>query len=61
ILIDTHHYPVPPQVWDLLHYTYECHGVKPTVLECDNAIPPWPQLCQELARIEKALENIYVY
>ncbi len=61
ILIDTHHYPVPTPVWSLLEYTYECHGLRPTVLECDNAIPSWPKVCQELGRIEKALENSYVY
>lgn len=58
ILIDTHHYPVPDPVWDLLNYTYTCHGVKPTVLECDNGIPAWADLCVELQRIQNSMEKV---
>lgn len=61
ILIDTHHYPVPMPVWDLLQDTYACHGVKATVLECDNGIPAWGAVCQELQCIQQALEKCDVY
>ncbi len=52
IIIDTHAYPVPAPVWDLLDFTYRCHGVKPTILECDNHIPTFPKLCEELERVQ---------
>lgn len=61
ILIDTHHYPVPNPVWDLLQYAYTCHGVKTTVLECDNGIPAWSDLCVELQHIHTIMDNTYVY
>ncbi|MCD6045214.1 MAG: hypothetical protein K0R48_377 [Gammaproteobacteria bacterium] len=60
IIIDTHHYPVPDPVWTLLNYTYACHGVKPTVLECDNGIPAWANLCLELQQIRSVMGSIYV-
>ncbi len=60
ILIDTHHYPVPTVVWDLLAYTYHCYGIKPTVLECDNDIPTWPKVCAELTCIQEIIEKSYV-
>ncbi len=59
ILIDTHHYPVPDPVWDLLSYTYASHGLKPTVLECDNGIPAWTDLCLELQQIQNIMESAY--
>jgi uncharacterized protein (UPF0276 family) len=58
LLIDTHHYPVPPPVWDLLSFTYASHGIKPTVLECDNGIPAWADLCGELQQIRNSMECI---
>jgi uncharacterized protein (UPF0276 family) len=60
ILIDTHHYPVPTVVWDLLAYTYHCHGVIPTVLECDNDIPTWSKVCDELTCIQDIIETSHV-
>jgi uncharacterized protein len=59
ILIDTHHYPVPVPVWELLSFTYACHGVKPTVLECDNGIPAWSDLCGELQQIRNAMRSVH--
>ncbi len=61
IVIDTHHYPVPAPVWDLLRYTYECHGLKPTVLECDNGIPELAALREELNTIKTILEKHDAY
>jgi hypothetical protein len=57
IIIDTHHYPVSDPVWDLLQYTYAYHGVKSTVLECDNGIPAWKDLCLELQQIQDVMER----
>ena len=55
LLIDTHGASVSDPVWDLLHYTYQTLGVRPTLLERDFHIPPWHELmqeCQQIARIQ---------
>lgn len=46
--IDTHGDTVCPDVWQLLAYTYKCHGVLPTVLERDFNIPPVAELLSEV-------------
>lgn len=50
-LIDTHGTDVCKDVWDLLGFTYQCHGVIPTLLERDFNIPALSVLEQELAII----------
>lgn len=52
LLIDTHGSDVCNEVWHLLKYTYQRHGVFPTLLERDFNLPSLPQLLQELAQIE---------
>lgn len=52
LLIDTHGAAVSDPVWQLLHYTYQICGVKPTLLERDFNIPSWPVLQEEMNRIK---------
>lgn len=51
--VDTHGTPVVQDVWDLLQASYRLFGVKPTLLERENNIPPWDALLQELNKIRK--------
>lgn len=50
-IIDTHGAPVIDPVWQLLQYTYGCHGLRPTLLERDFNIPAMPELLAELAQV----------
>ena len=52
LLIDTHGAEVCDPVWELLQFTYQQHGIKPTLLERDFNIPAWQELQAELAKIE---------
>lgn len=52
-MIDTHGAEICDPVWELLQYTYQICGVKPTLLERDFNIPSWQQLQYELATIKK--------
>lgn len=51
LIIDTHGAQVIDPVWDLLRHTYECHGIKPTLLERDSDIPPLNALLNETQKI----------
>ncbi|MGA6135485.1 DUF692 domain-containing protein [Acinetobacter dispersus] len=53
LLIDTHGAAISDPVWQLLQYTYQVCGVKPTLLERDFNIPSWQQLQNELTNIKK--------
>ena len=53
LLIDTHGAEICDPVWELLQYTYQICGVKPTLLERVFNIPSWQQLQYELATIKK--------
>jgi len=46
--IDTHGDDVCADAWQLLAYTYQRHGVLPTLLERDFNIPPLAELLQEV-------------
>ncbi|WP_445404572.1 HvfB family MNIO-type RiPP peptide maturase [Acinetobacter vivianii] len=52
LLIDTHGAEISDPVWQLLRYTYQVCGVKPTLLERDFNIPSWQQLQDELTSIK---------
>ena len=56
LLVDTHGAAVVDPVWDLLKFTYEQHGQKPTLLERDFNIPPVADLVGELNTI-RAIQN----
>lgn len=51
LIIDTHGADVIDPVWDLLDFTYQTIGVRPTLLERDFNIPPLAQLAAEVERI----------
>ncbi|MCU4336468.1 HvfB family MNIO-type RiPP peptide maturase [Acinetobacter dispersus] len=53
LLIDTHGAAISDPVWQLLQYTYQVCGVKPTLLERDFNIPSWQQLQNEWTSIKK--------
>lgn len=56
LIIDTHGAKVIDNVWKLLAYTYEIHGVKPTLLERDADIPPINDLLLETNKIKQIQE-----
>lgn len=51
LLLDTHGAAVIDPVWQLLQTVYAHHGVRPTLLERDNHLPPLDVLMQEVRRI----------
>jgi uncharacterized protein (UPF0276 family) len=57
LLIDTHGTSVKQNVWDLLDYTYQQHGVIPTLLERDFNIPSVPELMSEIDVIKLLQQN----
>lgn len=54
LLVDTHGTEVRGEVWELLDYAYQQHGVFDTVLERDFNIPPLTELLHEAGQIEQA-------
>jgi uncharacterized protein (UPF0276 family) len=59
LIIDTHGADVIDPVWDLLDFTYQTIGVRPTLLERDFNIPPLAELEKEvsqIARLQKKFE-----
>jgi uncharacterized protein len=52
IILDTHGDKVSDPVWDLLQFTYERHGILPTVLERDTNIPPMEELLCEVQQVK---------
>lgn len=53
LLIDTHGTAVKSDVWDLLSFTYQHHGIIPTLLERDFNLPDVTELLQEIDTIHK--------
>ena len=53
LLIDTHGAAIADPVWQLLAYTYQQMGVRPTLLERDFNLPTWLALQQELQQIRQ--------
>ncbi len=53
LLIDTHGAAIIDPVWKLLEYTYQQHGVIPTLLERDFNIPPLEELLAEVNTIRR--------
>lgn len=63
LLIDTHGADICTAVWDLLHYTYQKVGAKPTLLERDFNIPAWSDLmreCRQIANIQAQYEPMQI-
>jgi uncharacterized protein (UPF0276 family) len=45
--LDDHGSPICPQVWELYETAVRQFGIKPTLIERDNNIPPLPDLMEE--------------
>ena len=58
LIIDTHGSDVIDEVWQLLAYTYQKHGLFPTLLERDFDLPTLPSLKKELSTIRTLQHNI---
>lgn len=52
-IVDTHGAAISDPVWQLLRYTIEKHGVRPTVIERDFNMPPFAELAAELRRAKQ--------
>jgi uncharacterized protein (UPF0276 family) len=55
LLIDAHDRAVAEDVWTLFRRVIARGGVKPTLIEWDNAVPDWPVLAAEAARADAIL------
>jgi uncharacterized protein (UPF0276 family) len=53
LIVDTHGADVVDPVWALLDEAYAQYGVIPTLLERDFNIPPYAELMQEVATIQR--------
>ncbi|WP_430462570.1 HvfB family MNIO-type RiPP peptide maturase [Thalassolituus sp. LLYu03] len=53
LLIDTHGAAVKDDVWSLLEFAYQQHGVRPTLLERDFNFPPLHELLAEIDSIRR--------
>jgi uncharacterized protein (UPF0276 family) len=51
-IIDSHGADIIDPVWELLDFTYQTVGVRPTLLERDFNIPPLASLVKEVERID---------
>lgn len=58
LFVDTHGADVKQEVWDLLDFAYQQHGLFPTVLERDFNIPPLPTLLAEMNKITTHQQRI---
>ena len=58
LLIDTHDHPVRDEVWDLFEWTIERIGPVSTLIEWDDAIPPYERLLAEADRARSILERV---
>ena len=51
LVIDTHDHPIRDEVFDLYAYTIGRIGMRPTMIERDDRIPPLSELLAELAQV----------
>lgn len=58
LFVDTHGADVKQEVWQLLDFAYDTHGLFPTLLERDFNIPPLPQLLSEMAKIDEHQQQV---
>jgi uncharacterized protein (UPF0276 family) len=62
VIIDTHSQPIDGHAWDLYAYAVARFGMRPTLIEWDNAIPSVETLLDEAAKAEAvarhALEGV---
>ncbi|MEL6206856.1 MAG: DUF692 domain-containing protein [Pseudomonadota bacterium] len=58
LLIDSHGAPVVDPVWTLYGEVIARSGPRPTLIEWDTDVPPWPVLSAEAARAERVLQSV---
>lgn len=58
LLIDTHDHPVRDEVWALYARTLAKLGPVSTLIEWDDAIPPWARVAEEAARARDAVRRV---
>lgn len=56
LIIDDHSQPVSEECWHLFRYCMEHCGPVPTLIEWDNALPPWQTLLDQAA-IARTITN----
>lgn len=59
-VVDDHGAPVPPSVWQVYEHTLRRLGPRPTLVEWDTRLPPWPVLLGEAERAEAMAERCAV-
>jgi uncharacterized protein (UPF0276 family) len=59
LLIDTHDHPVRDEVWALYERTVAKLGPVSTLIEWDDAIPPWERVVAEAARAREIVEKAW--
>jgi uncharacterized protein len=57
LLIDTHASPITDQVWDLYAHAIRRFGPAPTMIEWDNALPPFAMLLAEATKADAVARN----
>lgn len=57
LLIDDHGSPVTDQVWELFRFVIERTGPKPTIIEWDNNLPHWQDLCLEADKARRITDH----
>jgi len=55
-LVDTHNFPVYPEVWALYEYVLQQIGPRPTLIEWDSDIPPLSVLMGEASKARQYME-----
>ncbi|MDO9052759.1 MAG: DUF692 domain-containing protein [Gallionella sp.] len=55
-LVDTHNFPVYPEVWALYEYVLQQIGPRPTLIEWDSDIPPLSVLMGEATKARQYME-----
>jgi uncharacterized protein (UPF0276 family) len=58
LLIDTHDHPVRDEVWELYARSLAKLGPVSTLIEWDDAIPPWASLVAEAARAREIVARV---
>lgn len=61
LLIDSHGCAAIDPVWTLLDFALSATGPTPVLVEWDNDVPDWPELCSEAERAAAALSSIAVH
>ncbi len=55
LLIDSHDAAVADAVWQLFRHVIDTIGARPTLIERDGKLPPWPQLLAEAQHADALL------